>query len=357
MDTRDLARTTLGVGFLAAMIVVTLWVLRPFLAASIWAVTIVVATWPIMLAVQARLGGRRAVAVIVMTVVFLLGLIAPLSGAIVVVLINADVIVGWATSLASLTFPAPPGWLERVPLVGPRLLAKWQEVAVSPGEFSASLAPYARTIVGWLVGLAGGVARLLVEFLLIVAIAAFLYARGEGAADFVRRFAYRLAGERGERSVRLAGRAIRGVALGVIVTALVQAVLAGLGLAVAGVPFAALLTAVIVLLTIAQVGPLPVLVPAVAWLYWKNDPVWATVLLVWTLVVSSIDNVLRPFLIRKGADLPLALIFAGVLGGLVGFGFIGIFVGPVVLAVTYTLVVDWIQSADPDAGDRQAFVK
>jgi predicted PurR-regulated permease PerM len=357
MDTRDLARTTLGVGFLAAMIVGTLWVLRPFLAAAIWAVTIVVATWPIMLAVQARLGGRRPVAVMVMTVVFLLGLIVPLSGAIVVVLVNADVIVGWATSLASLTFPAPPGWLERVPLVGPRLLAKWHEVAASPGEFSAGLAPYARIIVSWLVGLAGSIARLLVEFVLIVAIAAFLYARGEGAADFVRRFAHRLAGERGERSVGLAGRAIRGVALGVIVTALVQAVLAGLGLAVAGVPFAALLTAVIVLLTIAQIGPLPVLVPAVAWLYWKNDPVWATVLLVWTLVVSSIDNVLRPFLIRKGADLPLVLIFAGVLGGLVGFGFIGIFVGPVVLAVTYTLVVDWIQSGDPDTGDRQALVE
>ena len=212
--------------------------------------------------------------------------------------------------------------------------------------------PYARIIGVWLVGLAGSVAKLLVQFLLIVAIAAFLYARGEGAAEFVRRFAYRLAGERGERSVGLAGRAIRGVALGVIVTALVQAALAGLGLAVAGIPFAALLSAVIVLLALAQLGPFPVLVPAVIWLYWKGDPVWATVLLVWTLVVGSIDNVLRPLLIRKGADLPLALIFVGVIGGLVGFGFIGIFVGPVVLAVTYTLLVDWVQSGEPVPGSH-----
>jgi predicted PurR-regulated permease PerM len=140
------------------------------------------------------------------------------------------------------------------------------------------------------------------------------------------------------------------VALGVIVTALVQALLAGLGLAVAGIPFAGLLTALIVLLTIAQLGPLPVLGPAVVWLYWKDDLVWATALLVWTLVVGSIDNVLRPFLIRKGANLPLPLIFIGVLGGLISFGIIGIFVGPVVLAVTYTLLVDWVQSGEPRPG-------
>ncbi len=354
MDTRDLARTTLGVGFIAAMIVATLWVLSPFLAAAIWATTIVVATWPIMLAVQARLGGRRTLAMLVMTVVFLLGLIVPIAGAIIVILTHADEVIGWATALPSLTFPTAPGWLERVPVVGPRLLTKWQEIAASPGEFSATLVPYARIVGVWLVGMAGSVAKLLVQFLLIVAIAAFLYARGEGAAAFVRAFAHRLAGERGERSVGLAGRAIRGVALGVIVTALVQAALAGLGLAVAGIPFAALLTAVIVLLALAQLGPFPVLVPAVIWLYWKGDPVWATVLLVWTLVVGSIDNVLRPLLIRKGANLPLPLIFIGVIGGLIGFGFIGIFIGPVVLAVTYTLLVDWVQSGEPSPGSRGA---
>jgi predicted PurR-regulated permease PerM len=191
-----------------------------------------------------------------------------------------------------------------------------------------------------------------------VAIAALLYARGEGFADFMCRFAVRLAGERGDRAVRLAGQAIRAVALGVVVTALVQAVLAGIGLALTGIPFAAVLTAVIMLLCIVQLGPMLVLVPAVAWLYWKGDAGWGTVLLVWTLFVGTIDNVLRPILISKGgADLPLPLIIAGVIGGLIGFGIIGIFIGPVVLAVTYTLLVDWVQRGEGEVDSRQPLTK
>jgi predicted PurR-regulated permease PerM len=195
----------------------------------------------------------------------------------------------------------------------------------------------------------------MVQFLLIVAIAALLYARGEGFADFVRRFAFRLAGARGDRAVHLAGQAIRAVALGVVVTAFVQALLAGIGLALSGVPFAAVLTAATMLLCIAQLGPFLVLLPAVAWLFWDGQTAWGTVLAVWTLVVGTIDNVLRPILIRRGADLPLSLIIAGVIGGLIGFGIVGIFIGPVVLAVTYTLLVDWVRSGEyltdaPDGG-------
>jgi len=147
--------------------------------------------------------------------------------------------------------------------------------------------------------------------------------------------------------VVLAGQAIRAVALGVVVTALAQTVLAGIGLAVAGVPFAGLLTGVILLLCIAQVGPILVLVPAVVWLYWTDQGAWGTALLVWTVIVGLMDNVLRPILIRKGADLPLLLIFAGVIGGLVAFGIVGLFVGPVVLAVAYTLLQQWIAEREP----------
>jgi predicted PurR-regulated permease PerM len=172
-----------------------------------------------------------------------------------------------------------------------------------------------------------------------------MYAQGEAGARLVRRFGRRLAGERGENSVILAANAIRGVALGVGVTALVQTILSALGLAVAGIPFAGLLSAVILMLCIAQLGPMLVLAPAVAWLYWTGDNTWATVLLVWSLLVGSLDNVLRPVLIKKGADLPLLLIFSGVIGGMLTFGLIGIFVGPVVLAVTWTLLLAWIDDA------------
>ncbi|MEP7327909.1 MAG: AI-2E family transporter [Betaproteobacteria bacterium] len=162
------------------------------------------------------------------------------------------------------------------------------------------------------------------------------------ASEGVIRFGRRLAGERGNRVVRLAGMAIRGVALGVVVTALVQTFLAGAGLAIVGVPYAALLTAVVLFLCIAQIGPLFVLVPAIAWLFLIDETGRGTALLVWSLVVAPIDNILRPILIRRGADLPMLLIFAGVIGGLIAFGLVGLFVGPVMLAVTYTLLREWI---------------
>ena len=208
-------------------------------------------------------------------------------------------------------------------------------------------------MVVWLLGLVGGAATLAIDLLLIMAISAYLYARGDNAAEFLRRFAHRLAGERGPRAVALAGGAIRGIAMGVIVTAIIQAVLAGIGLAVVGIPFTAILTVVAVFLAIAQIGVMPVLGPAVAWLYWTGSYGWATALLVWTLFVVSFDNVMRPILIRRGADLPLPLIFAGVLGGMIGFGVIGIFIGPVLLAVTYTLLVDWIDAGDVEVTPPQ----
>ena len=198
----------------------------------------------------------------------------------------------------------------------------------------------------WLAGTLGGFGMLALQFLLTILIAVILYTRGEAARDFLIRFGHRLAGDRGERVVLLAGQAIRGVALGVVVTALAQTVLAGLGLAVAGIPFAGLLTCVVLLLCIAQVGPILVLAPAVVWLFWTDQTAWGVALLVWTIGVGSMDNILRPILIRKGADLPLLLIFSGVIGGLIAFGIVGLFVGPVVLAVTYTLLKEWVGERD-----------
>jgi predicted PurR-regulated permease PerM len=164
-----------------------------------------------------------------------------------------------------------------------------------------------------------------------------MFLSGETAAGGVMRFARWIGGQRGEEVIVLAARAIRGVALGVGVTALVQAVLGGIGLVVAGVPAVAVLSLVMFILCLAQLGVFLVLVPAVIWLYWKGQTVWGTVLLVWTLIVGALDNVMRPLLIKKGADLPLLLVFAGVIGGLIAFGIIGIFIGPVVLAVTHSV--------------------
>jgi predicted PurR-regulated permease PerM len=234
--------------------------------------------------------------------------------------------------------------------VGARLGGRWAEIAaLPPGELSERLAPFVRPAALWFVGQVGSLGLLFVHVLLTATLAAILYARGESAAAGLTAFFRRLAGPRGEHAVGLAGRAIRGVALGVIGTALLQSALAGLGLAVAGVPYVGVLTALMFLLGVAQVGPGPVLLGAVAWLYWTGVASHATALLVWTVIVAPIDNVLRPILIRRGGGLPLLLVFAGVVGGLIAFGIIGLFIGPVVLAVGYTWLVDWVAEPVQDA--------
>jgi predicted PurR-regulated permease PerM len=173
-------------------------------------------------------------------------------------------------------------------------------------------------------------------------IAAIMYANGEIIRSGVLSFARRLAGPQGAEVAILAAKAIRGVALGVVLTAIIQAGLGGVGLAVTGVPAVALLTAVMFMLCLAQVGPALVLIPAVIWLYREDGALWGTVLLVFSLLAVTLDNFIRPVLIKKGADLPLIMIFAGVIGGLIAFGIIGLFIGPVVLAVTYTLLKAWV---------------
>ncbi len=348
---RDLPRIVLAVLSILLLIVAALWVLRPFMLAIIWATMIVVATWPLMIKVQRRLANKRALAVTVMCVVLLLFLVVPLSIAVATIVGSIDDIPEWSKSLATMTLPAPPAFISGIPMVGERLAHLWEEVAAAGMEAQfARLAPYGTAITKWLVSEAGSVGFMAIQFLLTVVIAAIMYAHGETAAAALRRFGRRLAGERGENVVKLAGQAIRGVALGIGVTALIQTALAGIGLVVTGIPFAGFLTALVLLCCLAQIGPTLVLAGAVIWLYWKDDTVWAVVLLVWTIIVASLDNIIRPVLIRKGADLPLLLIFAGVLGGLLAFGIIGLFVGPVVLAVTYTLACDWVDGPPVDAG-------
>lgn len=348
---RDLTRTTLAVLCLLLMIVAALWVLRPFLAAGVWATMIVVATWPMLKSLEQRCGGRRAPAVAGMTLAMLLLLFVPLLLAISTIADNAETVTDLVKKLAAAGLPQLPEWVANLPLIGNNLNTFWEQLAAAGSEGLLAWAkPYAAESGRWVLAQVGGMGFMLIQFVLIVILSAILYASGETAATGVKQFGRRLAGDQGENSVILAGQAIRGVALGVCVTALVQTVLGGIGLAIAGVPFAALLSAVMLMLCIAQVGPGLILFPAVAWTFWMGDTGWGIFLLVWSIIVTTMDNFLRPVLIRKGADLPLLLIFAGVIGGLLSFGLIGIFVGPVVLAVTYTLLEAWISGMPGKAG-------
>jgi predicted PurR-regulated permease PerM len=346
---RDLTRTVLASLVIGGLIAASLWILRPFLAATIWSTMIVVTTWPILRTLQSRLWGKRWLATTIMTVALLLVFVAPFSAAIGTIVANAGEIVGWTNRLSDVKLPPPPEFVEKIPIIGGKAANVWSEYADKGSEELAEIVrPYAGRVASWFVAEVGSFGLVSVQFLLTVVISAILYMSGEDTARWVRRFGRRLAGERGDHVVRLAGQAIRGVALGVVVTALVQSVLGGIGLAIAGVPYAAVLTAVMFMLALAQIGPLPVLLGALGWLWWQGNTGWFVALLIWTIAVGSLDNILRPILIRKGADLPLLLIFAGVIGGLFAFGLLGLFVGPVLLAVAYTLLDAWVSEV-PDA--------
>jgi predicted PurR-regulated permease PerM len=339
----DITRILFAVVAIGGLIAASFWVLKPFLPAVIWAVMIVVATWPEMRWVERRFGDRRGIAVAVMTTAMLAIILGPIALAVTALVDRADDIAEWSKSLTHLSVPPPPSWMGDVPLVGPRISTWWKGVASTPPqELAAHLTPHLAAIGGWLLSQAGSFVALLVQLLLTLAISAILYAKGEAAAEWVLAFARRLAGVDGERAVRLSGQAIRAIALGIVVTALVQSLVGGLGLVVAGVPHAALLTAVMFLLGVAQIGAVPVMVGAVIWLYWEDQTLWGTVMVVWSVITGTLDNFIRPILIKQGADLPLLLVFAGVLGGLLAFGVIGLFVGPVVLAVSYTLLMAWV---------------
>jgi predicted PurR-regulated permease PerM len=275
-----------------------------------------------------------------MTLLLLLVFVLPLVLGIGTMLNHAQDIAGWANTAHSFVLPAAPQWVADLPLIGGSVAAFWNDIG---NTGFALLKPYARQVFTWLASQLGTVGAALVHSMFTVAIAAILYARGDVAASGVRHFCRRLAGERGDRVASLAAQAVRGVALGVVVTAIAQTAVSGAGMAIAGMPFAGPLTLLILLLCIAQLGPVLVLAPAVVWMYFYGNHGWATVLLVFTVIAGTMDNVLRPYLIQRGADLPLLLIFAGVIGGLLSIGAVGIFVGPVILAVTYRLLEEWVR--------------
>ncbi len=353
---RDITHTMLSVLFIGGLLALSCWILRPFLVSLVWASVIVVATWPAFERLEILMGRRRGLAVTTMALSILLVILVPITLAVVTIIDNSGNIAAQVKSLSALSLSAPPEWVSNLPLVGAKIAERWLEfAALSPEERTAPLLPYAQAGAQWFIAQAGSIGLTVLYFLLTVIIATILYARGPVAREGLLIFARRLAGQHGEEVAILAAKAVRGVVLGVVVTAFVQATIGSFGLFLAGVPGATLLTAVMLILCLAQLGPSLVLIPSTIWLFWSGHPGWGTVLLIISLIASTIDNVVRPFMIRKGAPLPLLLIFAGVIGGITAFGIIGLFIGPVILAVTYTLLKAWVASdaqadhADPGA--------
>lgn len=329
--------------FFGILITGSFWVLRPFLSAIIWATMIVIPTWPLMLWMKTRLWDSRLLAVLVMVIFVSILLFVPVWFIIKTIVANTDTLAEWTRAVMRFEMPPAPVWVSDIPILGEKMATTWTNLAVAEQkDITAKVTPYIVNFVTVLPAQLGNAGLIFLHFLLTLIVSIILYFKGDKAAQGVRAFARRLAADRGEQAVLLAAQAVKAVAMGIIVTALVQAGVAWVGLFIAGIPYAFLLTAIVFVLSVVQIGSGPVMIPTVIWLYWSGDVGWGTFILVWTILVMGLDNLLRPYLIKRGANLPLLLIFAGVIGGLISFGILGLFIGPVILAVTYTLIDAWV---------------
>jgi predicted PurR-regulated permease PerM len=335
-----------AIGLLLAGVLV---VLRPFLPAILWAVIIVVATWPLLLALERRLHGRRALAVTIMSTGLFTVVVAPISLLMATLVTRLpqlrELVLGWLTG----PLPAPPAWIADLPY-GDHLVAEWQSaLARNADDWARWFAPWAGRAGLWLSTHLGTLGSITLEFLLTLLLVVVLYSHGSPLAMQALRIARRVGGPRGEESALLAASAVRAIAAGVVLTALAEALLCGLGLWLVGTPGVPLLTAAIFMLCVIQVGPMPVLVPVILWLVATGHGVLAMLLATWAVAMSVGEGVARPLLIRRGAQLPFLLILAGVFGGLLAFGIAGLFVGPILLAVLLRLLERWVADADAPA--------
>jgi len=343
----DITRIVLMVLFIAILLAGSFWTLLPFLGGLIWAATVVIATWPLLLRLREKTG-RPWIAVTLMTTLTLLAVVLPFALAVSTLLDVAQRGPELLGDIVRKGLGPPPAWLGKIPAVGQELVGKWEHIAAGGRDGLIEAArPYAGAAAQWVVSITGGIGVVALNILLTIIMVSILYSQGETAARGALAFGQRLGGERGVEVMKLAAQAVRSVALGVVVTALVQSVLAGLALWICGVPGAGILAALVFILGIAQLGPIPILVPAIGWLFWTDHTVTAWVLIGLAIPIGMLDNVLRPILIRRGVQLPMLLIIAGVIGGLIGFGVMGLFVGPVLLAATYTLTKSWVSEGLP----------
>ncbi|ATG17720.1 MULTISPECIES: AI-2E family transporter YdiK [Providencia] len=353
----DLPKLVLGLLSIIFMIATCFWVLSPFILGFIWAGMMVIATWPILLRLEARLWHKRWLASLTMVLLIFLLFVIPTSILIGSIIQNSAPLIELAKSPTNMTLPDLE-WLNQIPMVGEKLYYAWHSLVASGGNaLLAKVQPYFGQAAGWFATQAISASRFLFHLVLMLLFSGLLYYKGELVTLGVRHFAVRLAGIRGDAAVVLAAQSIRAVALGVVVTALIQAIVGGIGLALSGISYAAILTVLIFICCVAQLGPLLVMVPSVLWLFWTGDTTWAIILGVWAAVVATMDGVLRPWLIKMGADLPMVLILVGVIGGILSFGMIGLFIGPVVLAVSYSLLKAWMNEVAPPSEDLEATEK
>jgi predicted PurR-regulated permease PerM len=237
----------------------------------------------------------------------------------------------------------PPAWLGSIPLVGQPALELWQSLSADPEQLRQHLRPLLKPIREFLVGAAAGISTGILQFALAIFIAALLLLNGETLTAAVDRIAARLGGERGLRQVAIVRSTVRGVFRGLLGTCAVQGVLAMIGFLIAGVPGVILLGMATFFLSVVPLGPALLWLPAALWLGANGNKGMAIFIAVWGLVVvGGAENIVRPLLMGKGVQAPLAVVFLGVIGGILAFGFLGLFIGPTILTVAYNLFQEWM---------------
>jgi predicted PurR-regulated permease PerM len=323
-------------------------VLRPFLAPLVWALILTMSTWPTFERVESALGGRKTLAAALMTVLLALGVLLPVA---VVGTSLADSVVALADGLIKSLKegpPKPPDWLKDWPLIGPGLFEYWQGNLDDTDRLTKELAGQIRPAVDWLVSIGAKVGAGVLEVALSVIVAFFFFRDGIAVAARLGTIVGRLGGERALRLLKVAQRTMMAVVYGILGTAIVQAGLAGFGFWLAGVPGAFFLALCTFVLCVLPIGAPLIWLPASLWLFAQGEVGWGIFMLLWgALIVSTIDNFVKPYLVQRGGTLPLLLVFFGILGGALGFGFLGIFIGPTVLAVCLTLIKEWTAGFEP----------
>jgi len=320
-------------------------VLRPFLTATLFAAVVCISSWPLYTRLLQWVKGRKNIAALIMTLTLLLIVILPLG---LVAYNLADNITYYYNEikLAVEFGPVmPPTWLKEVPIAGVSIDSYWQLLASSPAEMEALTKRLLEPAKDFL--LAGGsfLGSGVMEMSLAAFVSFFLYRDGSTLVSFLNLTLSKIAGVHAVNLINIVNNTVRGVMYGVLGTALAQGLVATIGFAIAGIPIALMLGAATTLLSLIPVGP-PLIWGSVAiWLFFQGTVGWGIFMLLWGfLLISSVDNVIKPLLISRGSNLPFILVLFGVMGGVLAFGFVGVFIGPTLLAVGFSLLKEWAAS-------------
>lgn len=345
--------TTLRIGLLLAMIYWCFQIMSPFLYPIIWGSIIAVASYGSYQRLSSAIGDRPTWAAVLVTLILLAVMIVPIA------LLTDSMATGIETiadeaKQGTLKIPPPPESVAGWPLIGESLHAIWLKASVNIEAVLKQFAPQLKSMGSWLLSAAAGAGFGLIQFALSILVAGLLLAKSGTSRRYTSAFATRLAGTKGVEFVEIAGKTVNGVTRGILGVAIIQGILAGLGFLVAGIPGAGLWAFVAMVLAVIQIGILPVTLPAIIYMFATAEPLTAILFLIWNIVISTADNVLKPLLMGKGAAVPIPIIFIGAIGGFMASGILGLFTGAIILSIGYTLYLAWIEETPAiDDGPEQ----